>query len=79
MGPDGLAREGNLDILMAWGRIVTYWYSGVKIMDFGVGCQKWWDLPVGPDGLAREGNLDILMAWGQDSDILVFWYENGRF
>ena len=35
MGPDGLGREGNLDILMAWGRIVTYWYSGVKIVDAG--------------------------------------------
>ena len=33
---DGLAREGNLDILMAWGRIVTYWYSGVKIVDFKI-------------------------------------------
>ena len=46
VGPDGLAREGNLDILMAWGRIVTYWYSGVKIVDFRGGCRNWWDQPV---------------------------------
>ena len=26
MGPDGLAREGNLTILMSWGMTSTYWY-----------------------------------------------------
>ena len=31
--PDGLAREGNLDILMSWGRIVTYWYVDMSDID----------------------------------------------
>ena len=49
------------------------------MVEFGYPRQARGNQPVRPDGLAREGNLDILMAWGQDSDILVFWCQNGRF
>ena len=41
---DGLAREGNLDILMAWGSIVTY--CGVKIVDFRASLQPRGNPPV---------------------------------
>ena len=39
--------------------IVTFWYDGVKMVDFGVPCQTRGNQPVIPEGLAREGNLLI--------------------
>ena len=57
--PDGLAREGNLDILISWGRTLTYWY--VAMSDWvPLGCY------IGALGgfIGDSGyqNIDILMV-----------------
>ena len=69
VGREGLAREGNLDILMPWGMPLTYsWIdiAGVglwwQIVDFGGPSQSGENELTALLGLAREGNLDILMS-----------------
>ena len=45
--------------------IVTFWYDGVKMVDFGVPSQPREYQPVGVEGLAREGKLLIWrLGWG---------------
>ena len=39
--------------------IVTFWYDGVKMVDFGVCPQGWGNQVTALLGLAREGNLLI--------------------
>ena len=39
--------------------IVTFWYDGVKMVDFGYPRQRLEREPLRRDGLAREGNLLI--------------------
>ena len=39
--------------------MVTFWYDGVKIVDFGVSLQGWENDVTALLGLAREGNLLI--------------------
>ena len=55
---------------MCYGDIWTYCCLGTKIVYFGVGCYRWWNVAVGLEGLAREGNLDILASWGMLLGIL---------
>ena len=45
--------------------IVTFWYDGVKMVDFGGRCQRLVNQPVVPEALAREGKLLIWrLGWG---------------
>ena len=45
--------------------VVTFWYDGVKIVDFGVSLQGWGNGVTALLGLAREGNLLIWrLGWG---------------
>ena len=45
--------------------IVTFWYDGVKMVDFGYPGQRGERQPLGRDGLAREGKLLIWrLGWG---------------
>ena len=45
--------------------IVTFWYDGVKMVDFGEPCQRLVNQPARPEGLAREGKLLIWrLGWG---------------
>ena len=45
--------------------IVTFWYDGVKMVDFGGPCQRLVNQPVVVEALAREGKLLIWrLGWG---------------
>ena len=45
--------------------IVTFWYDGVKMVDFGYPRQRGESQPLRRDGLAREGKLLIgRLGWG---------------
>ena len=52
--------------------IVTFWYDGVKMVDFGYPGQRRGNQPARPDGLARGEELHIWwLGW---STRLVYWW-----